>query len=548
MKITTPPGFRGRFATEHAVRAAYSEAAGPYRIVPGAVAIPADTGDLIRLVEWAREVGTSLIPRGAGSGMPGGNLGRGVIVDLQQFNRPLRVSAQRIVNTGAAVLYRDIERAASHFELTLPPDPSSGAFCTIGGMIATNAAGPRSLRYGSVRRWVRGVELVTADGQVGWVGRRHTERRSRRPQPAQRAALTQLDAVERFSKTVAPTLEAAGERIRASAPPAPKSSCGYALTEFLDSGDLVDLLVGSEGTLGFITRAELTLETRPAAVATALLGLRQLDDLTDAVTYLHTCQPAVIELMDRSLLDFTGWDDIPPAEAVLIVEFERPTTQSAQGAVGDAVRGCDAFCTYAQAGITADDRERIWAVRRRASAALAALPETTRSLQVVEDGCVPVSALSEYVRRVREAADRVGIPVVAFGHAGDGHLHVNALPDVTQPDFRDRLAALVEDVTDAVVALHGVPSGEHGDGRLRTPLLHRIFGGDIIGLFGEVKRAFDPDGIMNPGVIVAGASAGPLDDLKVGPDAEAIPEYIAEALHRLERTRGWATSKVSLVK
>jgi hypothetical protein len=135
---------------------------------------------------------------------------------------------------------------------------------------------------------------------------------------------------------------------------------------------------------------------------------------------------------------------------------------------------------------------------------------------------------------------------VAFGHAGDGHLHVNALVDTTAPDFETRLAALFDRVTDLVVTLGGTPSGEHGDGRLRAGTLERVYGAEILELFHRVKRAFDPLGVMNPGVIIPEPGAGPLDDLKVGGDAVTIPEALAQELRDIERTGGWGVSRLEL--
>src|SRR5262245_44540756 len=169
--LSIPPGFPGPFLTDISIRSAYSEGAGPFRIVPAAVAIPQDTDDLIRLMHHAVDAGLTLIPRGAGSGIPGGNVGRGVVVDLKQFRAPPTINEAGIGAAGAATTWAQLDLAAAEHGLRMPPNPSSGAFCTLGGMVATNAAGSRTLRYGSVRPWVRGVELVTSDGEIAWLTR-----------------------------------------------------------------------------------------------------------------------------------------------------------------------------------------------------------------------------------------------------------------------------------------------------------------------------------------------------------------------------------------
>jgi D-lactate dehydrogenase len=198
---------------------------------------------------------------------------------------------------------------------------------------------------------------------------------------------------------------------------------------------------------------------------------------------------------------------------------------------------------------TAVDRaglESLWSILRLASPALARLPDQRRSLQVIEDGCVPVERLAEYVAAIRAAAGRHGIPVAIFGHAGDGHVHVNALPDVTASGWRDALAALYADAAEAILRLEGTPSGEHGAGRLRAGLLERLYGTGVTALFRDLKHAYDPGSILNPGVIIPSPDWAPLTDLKVGSEAATIPDDVARRLREVERTAGWAIPKVDL--
>ena len=192
--------------------------------------------------------------------------------------------------------------------------------------------------------------------------------------------------------------------------------------------------------------------------------------------------------------------------------------------------------------------EKLWQVRRLASPALARLPASQRSLQVIEDGCVPLERLGEYIAGLRSAAERHGIPVAIFGHAGDGHVHVNALPDTTRAAWQKTVEELFTEVTDLLVRLGGVPAGEHGTGRLRAGVLERFYGPIVTAMFGNVKRAYDPLSILNPGVIIPAADWAPLTALKVGEDAAEIPDDIAARLRDLERNAGWATPKPELAR
>ena len=545
--VSLPPGFQGEFHTHPAARAAYSEGAGPYRIVPKAVAIPRDVDDLSLLVQFAGAEGHHLVPRGAGSGMPGGNVGRGILVDLQSFQLPLRVSIEKRANTGAAVTWRMLDSAAKRIKHRLPPDPSSGAYCTIGGMVATNAAGARSLRYGSMRKWVEGVEFVTADGEVGWLERNGRSRR--RPKRGQRRKLKEhLTSHDRFDADVKNVLLGRKATIVERFPVTTKNSSGYALDEFLESGDLLDLVIGSEGTLGFITRVETRLDIEPASTASMLLSLADVDVLGDVVQTLLRHDPTVVELFDRTFLEIATEPDLfrDGVDAVLLVEFERPTVEAARGVVGEAVRETALWCADVETALTAAERERLWSLRHAASPRLAELPPNRRSLQIIEDGCVPVESLSRYLKGVREAAQIAGVDIVAFGHAGDGHLHVNALVDTHEPSFENRIVGLLHMVTDLIVELNGTVSGEHGDGRLRASLLERTYGAEVTALFRLVKKAFDPDGILNPGVIVADPRSRPTDELKVGKSAATIPPAIGEALLSIERQGHWDVRKLEL--
>ena len=469
-----------------------------------------------------RERGRSFVPRGAGSGMAGGNVGSDVVVDCSGLKGLSIDQERRTARAGAGVTWKEVNDAAAQVGLRLPPDPSSGAFATSGGMVSTNAAGPRSVQSGSVRKWVESVDIVSPAGEL------RTLRRGGGPGHAPSGLVLQSRALEAFPKTR-------------------KNSSGYALDEFLRSRDELDLFIGSEGTLAFVTGVEWRLEPSPAAVAGVALGLGELADLGDAIPYLLSLHPSAVELLDRTLLSFVRAPGLPKDLAcLLLVEFERPTAAAARGVVGDAVRGLEGRTRHVQTAVDPKGLAELWSVRRLASPALARLPETRRSLQVIEDGCVPVERLGAYVAGVRASAERLGLEVTLFGHAGDGHVHVNALPDLTTSDWRERLADLYEGAAELLVQLGGTASGEHGDGRLRAAILPRIFGPDLMRLFADVKNAYDPAGNMNPGVIIPAAGWSPISQLKVGMDATPIPPVIAERLRRVEKEAGWNVPKPSL--
>ncbi len=523
MARPTPP-----ISTDLRTRAAYAEAAGIHRIVPQGVSIPQGEDDVRAVVDWAVRTATPLVPRGAGSAMPGSAVGPGVIVDMTQGFRNIEIDAgRRRIITGAGVTWGALSEAAAPHQLRLPPDPSSGRFATVGGMVATNAAGPRSLAAGSVRRWIEAIRVVGAEGRAGWI-RRGAGGGSRFAPDAE--ALRR--AVARFPLTT-------------------KNSSGYALDALLASGDELDLFIGAEGTLGLVTAVEWRLEAAPAARAGVAIGVPTLDALQEAVSFLRTLRPSAIELMDETLLAFVrdAGGTIPQsAVALLLIEFERPTSQAARGAVGDAVRGLRHLTSHVATAPDAAALRGLWEVRAIASSALARLPVERRSLQVIEDACVPLEHLGAYLAGVRAAAREQDVPVALFGHAGDAHVHVNTLPDVTRPNWEVALRALFDEVTALVIRLGGTPAGEHGDGRLRAGVIERVYGPESVALFAQLRRAYDPAGIFNPGVILPASDWQPLGALKVGATAVPIPDDIAARLRDMERRGGWATLKTELAR
>jgi FAD/FMN-containing dehydrogenase len=537
-----PPSVRGIYRTDQRARAVYAEAAGIYRIIPQAVCLPADIEDLRTLICWAADHRAQLIPRGAGSAMGGGNVGDGIIVDLRGLAHRLEIDpVTRRAITSANITLADLTAAAALHGLRLPPDPSSGLWATLGGMASTNAAGARSLRYGSVRRWVEALTLITADGESAIL--RRGDRRTAPPWPG---------VVARFEREVAPVLERAASLVAARFPRTRKNSSGYALDAYLASKDVLDLVVGAEGTLGIVTEIEWTLDPAPACRAGLRLALGSLDDLAPIVASLSGVEPSAIELLDRSFLDLVATDRLAGAglrfsgaEAVLLVEVERNDPVALRQALEQATAVARPVAMSVDTAFSPEAAGRLWAIRHAASPILAALPESRRSLQVIEDACVPVDRMGEYIRGVRRTASRHGVPLVLFGHAGDGHIHVNLLPDVSVSGWEEVVSQVLEEVTELVVSLDGTPSGEHGDGRLRASTLNRVYGPEIVDLFRLVKQSFDPMGIFNPGIILP-AGEPPVSRLKVGSRAVPIPADLEQALREIERSGGYGRSRLEI--
>ncbi|MDE3052542.1 MAG: FAD-binding protein [Gemmatimonadota bacterium] len=542
MSLPAPPGFRGAFRTDDAARAVYGEAAGIARCWPAAVAVPADARDVQTLVGWAHRERTALIPRGSGSGMAGGAVGEGVVVDLSRLRTLGDVNLEtRTVRVGPGVLRAEVDRAARAVGLRFPVDPSSGAFCTVGGMAATNAAGADTMRHGPMRNWVQALTAVFDDSSSAEL---------RRGTPAPR----EIAAVGRFLRDAHDAI-LRRERVTPSVHRGVlKDSSGYATAAYASSGDLLDLLVGSEGTLALFTELELRLEPIPVASASLLGEFRSLDGAVRAAAEARKLGAGACELLDRTFLEVaaSGGASLPVAagaEGVLLVKLEGETTRDVGArarSIEQAFRrlGASAVNLALDAGAERD----LWELRHAVSPILSRLDPSLKSMQFVEDGAVPPEHLADYVRGVRAALERHKVKGVIFGHAGDAHIHVNPLIDVSQPNWRARLEGILDAVVALTASLGGTLTGEHGDGRLRTPLLARVWTDAARERFGLVKRCFDPANILNPGVKVPLAGQRPLRDVKYDPELPAPPAAAARALDRVERDRAYGEFRLALLE
>lgn len=529
--LEAPIGFRGLFRADLAARARYAEGAGIARCVPHAVAVPRDVDDVGVLVRWAKRNGVPLVSRGSGSGMAAGAVGPGVLVDLSRFRQidPVDVTERRL-RVGAGVTQRAIDAAARRHGLRFPVDPSSGAFCTIGGMVATNAAGARSLAFGATRPWVLGVQAVFDDGEPVWI-------RRDQPLPGTPAVTRLTRALEEIRRGVAP-VHLVHEGVR-------KESSGYGVAAALaPTGHLVDLLVGSEGTLALFTAVEVALCPVPGAVATVLATFPSLDRASTCAVDARADGAVACELLDRTFLDVaeTGAPTGIPldAEAVLLTELEgQDPEQAAAAAKAFATRARRHGAVDVQIATERDAAHRLWALRHAASPILARLAPRVRSMQFIEDGCVPPDRFPAYVRGVRTALDVVGLPGVIFGHAGDAHAHVNPLVDTTRRGWRDQVRDLLDAVCDLTAALGGTLAGEHGDGRLRAPLWPSMWSLEARAAFAQIKSAADPAAVLNPGCKVADADALPFTTVRHDPEAPPLPADARAVLDAIERDRAW---------
>ncbi len=344
--------------------------------------------------------------------MANGAVGEGVIVDLSPLDWIGAVAREsRSIRCGAGALRGAVAAAARAGGLPFPVDPSSGAFCTVGGMCATNAAGARSVKYGATRAWVHALDCVFADGTRAVV--RRGERSS-----------GDVAGIARFLADVAPRLAEA--RFALARAGVRKESSGYALAAYADSADLVDLLVGSEGTLALIVGVELRLAPATANTASVVATFDEIDAAVRAATDCAALGASAVELLDRTFLDVVraeGALTLPTSsEAALIIEVEGPSELLARRLMSSIADSCRSLgATHVHEAPDEASENALWMIRHAASPILNRLHPNLSSMQLVEDGAVPPAHFPAYLRGVREIFARHRLRCVIFGHAGCGH-------------------------------------------------------------------------------------------------------------------------------
>ncbi len=480
---------------------------GPFKASPPAYLIPHDEDSLGSLIRWAWEQQVSLIPRGAGTGMPGGNLGPEIVVEIgPAFGGVEVLDAQSgRIRVGAGEVAGEVDRIARQHGGFLPFLPSSGRWCRVGGMVANNSAGARSFRYGAISAWVDALEGFYAWGEHFRVGLGE-------PSPT---LFTDLHS------SLEKKLPLSSDGTLAGWPPVRKNSSGYALDRFLPSCDPAQLLVGSEGTLAFVTRADLRFPPLPDERGLAVLRAESSDALTELALASDNLGATACEFFGKRFLKLIGPSLDPELGKMLKGSFALVLIE-VTGSSDEVQSKLSSLQKLSSSGLHAssliirdpETADRLWALRHATSPIIARESDRGRiSTQFIEDSVVPPSALGDYLKGIEQILEGVGMDAVVFGHAGDGNVHVNPLVEVDDPDWIHRVQHTLDQVTDLVADLGGTLSGEHGDGRLRTPLLSRIWPAHLVRGFQQVKKTLDPKGILNPGVIVPRVGQDPLEGL-----------------------------------
>jgi glycolate oxidase len=416
--------------------------------MPGCVAFPRTTEDVSRVLKWANETRTAIVTRGSGTGLSGGSVPSRdcVVLCLVKLDKILEVDrANLTMLVEAGVTTQRVSDAATAAGLFYPPDPGSMRISTIGGNVAENSGGLRGLKYGVTRNYVMGMEVVLPTGEIMWLG----------------------------NKCV-------------------KDVAGYSLK---------DVFIGSEGTLGVITKVLLRLIPKPAAKQTMVATFAQMDQAAEAVSAIIAAQiiPCTLEFLDRTTIqcveDYAKIGLPTDCEALLLMETDgHPAVVVEEAAQMERIareRGAK------ELRVAKDEAEatKLASARRTAFSALARVAPTT----ILEDATVPRSELGRMIRFIDGVAQKYRLRIGTFGHMGDGNLHPTFLTDERNKDEMHRVEEAFGEIFDEAIRLGGTITGEHGIGLAKKTILPKFAGEAQMRVLRELRRALDPNGILNPG-------------------------------------------------
>jgi FAD/FMN-containing dehydrogenase/Fe-S oxidoreductase len=501
-------------------RMLYATDASLYQVEPIGVVIPSDAQDAARAIRFCAERGVAMLPRGGGTSLAGQCTNRAVVLDLSPNLRALRdidaSSKTCEAEPGLTIDELNQRIVREGHQLFFAPDPATVRQASVGGCIGNNAAGARSILYGRTSENIDALTVALASGEVV-----RFERGAAKNDPRVREITERIVEVIRRNAAL----------IRERFPKTVRRNAGYQLDlvlQQLDAGVNVDdvnlatMLCGSEGTLAVTLSARLKLHAIPKAKGLAVLSFDSVDDAIAATLPILETRPSAVELLDDLVIDLAlqnqecrRYVELLPRRgaetprAVLYVEYFSTSGVEEIHDRFDALKRCVphagvATYTDAKAMLSA------WRLRQSGEPLLHGLPGERKPITFVEDNAIPPENLAEFVKRLRAIVEKHGTKAAFYAHASVGVLHVRPLLSTKDPADLERLRAIAVEAADLARELGGVMSGEHGDGRVRSPLLERFYGPEMMRTFREIKAIFDPKNLLNPGNIV---EPGPIESI-----------------------------------
>ena len=524
---------RGDVRFDPASRLLYSTDASMYQVEPIGVVIPRDAEDVQAAVEIARREQVALLPRGGGTSLTGQTVNRALVLDFSRhMRRVLEVNAEeRWARVEPGLVQDDLNHHARPLGLLFGPDTSTSNRATLGGMLGNNSGGSHSIAYGLTVEHVLELTCLLADGTRVVFGEVTPEAfavKGRLPGPEGRI----YREVARLRATYA-------DEIRARYPTHWRRVAGYNLNELVNGAartpggppagpaplNMARLLVGSEGTLVTVLEAKVRLVPRPARTALDVIHYRDMQEALESSQSILETGPYAVELTDKVILDLArgnieqaarmGFVQGDPA-AILIVEYAGGSDAEVRAKVEalEARRARERWGYASHVALDPGEQQSIWKLRKAGLGLLLGMKGDKKPIAFVEDTCVEPRHLPEFVPRFREIFAKHDTVGAYYGHCSVGCLHIRPVINLKTPRGLEQVRAIAREIFDLVFEFGGTMSSEHGDGRARSPYLERMYGPRLVQAFRELKGAFDPEGRMNPGNIVA--SPGITEHLRYG--------------------------------
>jgi glycolate oxidase len=491
---------KGEILSDSWSREIYSVDASNYEIRPSLIVCPESEYDVQEICRYCFSKNVAVTARGAGTGLLGQSLSDSVLIDCTKYmNKVIEIADDYVIiepGIVKGVLDRELKKKGKF----LPPDPASSNYCTIGGMIANNASGSHSLSYGSTIDFLKEIRVVYPDGSFGLLGDiRHN-------------AIEELGdgANGRLLKSLFELISSHYVAIKKHYPRVSKNSCGYRLDALIndDYFSPQKIFAASEGTLGIVTSAKMKIIDIPAYSHMLVLGFENLLSAMYLVPLILQFNPTALELLDRSVCSFrettqgTGNNNrvTGSIDCLLFVEFAADSLTDIETNFKSCLNKLSYRCALIESVADQQGIVRIWQARKNALNRVMKLTIGSRKpIGLIEDTVVSPYLLYEYTQYLQQIYDIYKLNYVIYGHAGDGNLHTRPLVDVNSKSEIDLIQNLAEDIFNRVIRSGGTITGEHGDGLARTRYIEYMYTGEIVSLFKEVKKLFDPKFIMNPG-------------------------------------------------
>jgi FAD/FMN-containing dehydrogenase/Fe-S oxidoreductase len=508
-------------------RSLYSTDASMYQIEPIGVVIPRHTGDIVATLDIARRNHVPVLPRGGGTSLAGQTVGHAVVMDFSKYmNRILEVNTDEgWARVQPGVIQDDFNAHLRPLGLLFGPDTSTSNRATIGGMTGNNSAGSHSIVYGKTIDHVLELSVVLSDASITVF---------KALDKAALEAKCKGGALEnRIYREVTRIVEANRDEIQQRYPTIQRRVSGYNLDAFVRNGEcnLAKMMVGSEGSLAVVTEAKVRIVPRPKATAVCVVHFDDLIGSTDASEEILACDPYAIEMIDRMVISLTrGAGELGRVmtfiegdpEALLVTEFRGDTPADAQAKAEQMIARLQAKgMGYAYVRAYAPpEQARVWRVRKAGLGLLMRVEGERKPIAFVEDTAVDPLKLPEFLRRFKKIIDDHGTSAGYYGHVSVGCMHIRPLVNLKEQKEIDLMTSITEQISDLVMEFGGAMSGEHGDGLARGHLNKKLFGPQLYRAFQDVKQAFDPFNIMNPGKIV---NAPPMtENLRYGPEYRTV--------------------------